>query len=272
MLEPSEKRIRSAARARFVQHFCGRYGSSVRAPHRRFRRATLRRSIRLFRLFLVEQTRPADFYSAVAEDAVTQLGEWAQLSGARVLDVGGGPGYFGRAFQRAGASYIGVELDIDTDLTAEIFAVCASGDALPIRSGSVDIAYSSNVAEHMRRPWAMADELVRVTKPGGAVFLSFTPWFSPWGGHETAPWHYLGGGYARHRYLRKHGLEPKNAYGHSLFGYRVSQALEWADKHPDAELVAAFPRYHPWWACWLVRVPVLREVALWNLAMVLRKR
>ena len=46
----------------------------------------------------------------------------------------------------------------------------------------------------------MIDEMVRVTRPGGTVFVSFTPWWSPWGGHETAPWHYLGGEYARRRY------------------------------------------------------------------------
>jgi SAM-dependent methyltransferase len=244
----------------------------VRAHPRSRPRPTLRRSVRLFRLFLVEQTRPADFYSAIAADAVRQLGDWVMLSGARVLDVGGGPGYFGRAFQQAGAHYVGVELDIATDLPAELIALCASGEALPIRSQSVDVAYSSNVVEHLGRPWVMADELLRVTKPGGTVFLSFTPWFSPWGGHETAPWHYLGGGYARRRYTRRTGHEPKNVFGQSLFGYRVSQALAWARSRPDAELVAAFPRYHPWWACWLVRVPVLREVALWNLALVLRKR
>ncbi|HST46250.1 class I SAM-dependent methyltransferase [Jatrophihabitans sp.] len=244
----------------------------MRAHSRRPPRASLRRSFRLFRLFLVEQTRPADFYSALADDAVRQLAGWVELSGARVLDVGGGPGYFARAFGQAGARYVGVELDIGGDLPAEGFAVCASGYALPIRSGSVDVAYSSNVVEHLGRPWRMADELVRVTKPGGTVFVSFTPWLSPWGGHETAPWHYLGGDYARRRYLRRTGHEPKNAFGRSLFGHRVSQALAWARTHPDAELVAAFPRYHPWWACWLVRVPVLREVALWNLAMVLRKR
>jgi SAM-dependent methyltransferase len=247
------------------------YGSPVRSSSPR-RAATLRRSIRLFRLFLVEQTRPADFYSALAADAVRQLSDWVSLPGARVLDVGGGPGYFGRAFQQAGASYVGVELDIATDLPAEIVALCGSGEALPIRSQSVDVAYCSNVAEHLRRPWVMADELLRVTKPGGTVFLSFTPWLSPWGGHETAPWHYLGGGYARRRYAHRTGHQPKNAFGESLFDHRVGQALAWARSRPDAELVAAFPRYHPWWACWLIRVPALREVVLWNLAMVLRKR
>jgi SAM-dependent methyltransferase len=223
-------------------------------------------------LFLREQSDPADFYSALADDSVEQLAGWVSLAGATVLDVGGGPGYFGRAFQRRGATYVGVELDIVGDLPAEIFGLCASGEALPIRTASIDIAYSSNVIEHLRRPWVMADELARVTKPGGTIYLSFTPWFSPWGGHETAPWHFLGGGYARRRYARKNGHEAKNAYGETLFGYRVSQALEWARQQPDVELLAAFPRYHPWWAWWLVRVPVLREFALWNLAMVLRRR
>jgi hypothetical protein len=36
--------------------------------------------------------------------------------------------------------------------------------------------------------------------------------------------------------------------------------------------VAAYPRYHPWWAAWVVRIPVLREIVCWNLVVVLRKR
>ena len=254
------------------RHSPAGYGSPVRAVRPHPSRATWRRSIRLFRLFLREQSDPASFYSALADDSADQLAGWVELAGATVLDVGGGPGYFGRAFQRRGASYIGVELDVSSDLPAEIYGLCASGEALPIRTGSVDVAYSSNVIEHLRRPWLMADELVRVTRPGGTIFLSFTPWFSPWGGHETAPWHFLGGHYARRRYTRRLGHPPKNAYGETLFGYRVGQALRWARSRPDVEFVAVLPRYHPRWAWWLVRVPILREFAVWNVVLVLRKR
>lgn len=244
----------------------------MRSARPRHQLASWGRSVRLFRLFLREQSEPAAFYSALAEDSVRQLAGWVELAGATVLDVGGGPGYFGRAFQRAGASYIGVELDIVADLPAESFGLCASGEALPIRTGSVDVAYSSNVIEHLRRPWLMAAELVRVTRPGGTILLSFTPWLSPWGGHETAPWHYLGGHYARRRYAARFGHQPKNAYAETLFGYRVGELLRWAGGNPDAELVAAFPRYHPWWAWWLARVPGLREVAVWNIVVILRRR
>lgn len=228
--------------------------------------------MRLFRLFLVEQTDPDAFYSALAEDSAAQLATFADLDGAMVLDVGGGPGYFARAFADRGASYIGLEVDAASDMPSDTHSVRASGEALPFLDGSLDVAYSSNVLEHVRRPWVMADEMVRVVRPGGIVFLSFTPWFSPWGGHETAPWHFLGGDRAARRYERRNGKPPKNRFGETLFGYRVGQALAWARRQPDAELIAAIPRYHPWWAWWLVRIPVVREFALWNLVVVLRRR
>jgi SAM-dependent methyltransferase len=234
--------------------------------------ASWRRSVRLFRLFLREQSDPASFYSAFADDSVTALGEYVGLADKTVLDVGGGPGYFARSFRAAGARYVGVELDGPSDMPAETFAVHGSGTALPFRTGAVDVAYCSNVLEHVARPWDVADELVRVTRSGGTIFVSYTPWLSPWGGHETAPWHYLGGMRARRRYLRRHGHEPKNRFGESLFAHRAADAVAWARGCADAELVAAYPRYHPRGVQWVAAVPGLREVLTWNLALVLRRR
>lgn len=235
-------------------------------------RATLRRSFHLFSLFLHEQDEPDAFYSAFAADSVAMLGGARALAGRTVADIGGGPGYFAAAFADAGARYIGVEIDSPTELPVGSSALRGSGTHLPLRSGSIDITYCSNALEHVGDGWRMADELVRVTRPGGTVFLSFTPWFGPWGGHETAPWHYLGGRYAANRYARKHGHRPKNEFGTGLFDYRVGTALAWARRHPDADLIQAYPRYHPRWAWWLVRIPFLREIVLWNVVLVLKKR
>jgi SAM-dependent methyltransferase len=226
----------------------------------------------MFRLFLREQSDPDGFYSAFAADSVAMLAAAVELSGTTVLDVGGGPGFFARSFAREGASYVGVELDVPTDSPPEAFSVRGSGTALPVRTASVDVAYCSNVLEHVADGWRLADELVRVTRPGGTIFLSFTPWWSTWGGHETAPWHYLGGRRAADRYARRRGRRPKNDFGHSLFGYRASAALRWASNNPHVELIRAYPRYHPWWAWWVVAIPGLRELATWNLALVLQKR
>jgi SAM-dependent methyltransferase len=245
------------------------------------RRATLSRSIRLLGEFRFEQTDPARFYGALAKDTVDLVdGLWRDLNGASphgvtVLDVGGGPGYFATEFSRAGMTYIGVEPD-----PREMHAgpagrpdgagtfVRASGIALPFADASVDVCLSSNVAEHVREPWLMGREMLRVTRPGGLVILSYTVWLGPFGGHEMGLTHYLGGRRAAQMYTRKHGHRPKNDYGSSLFAVSAAAGLDWA--RSTGALVAAFPRYHPRWAWRTASVPVLQEFFTSNLVLVLK--
>lgn len=238
-------------------------------------RATLARSVRLLREFRYEQPDPGRFYAALAADSAAQLAQYALLRGQAMLDVGGGPGYFRSAFEAAGATYFALDADAgELSGLGEIShrTVIGSGMRLPFADASLDICYSSNVLEHVPDPWLMAEEMVRVTRPGGIVFLSYTVWFGPWGGHETAPWHYLGGTRARRRYRRVHGHEPKNKFGESLFPVTVAAGLRWARTQTGAELVEVTPRYNPRRSRWLLRVPLLREVLTWNLVIVLRKR
>ena len=198
-----------------------------------------------------------------------------RLAGLTVLDVGGGPGYFADAYAGDGARYVSVEPDVGEMAAAGLDqrgSVRGSGMALPIRSDSVDVCLSSNVAEHVPEPWTMAEEMLRVTRPGGLVVLSYTLWFGPFGGHEMGMTHYLGGERARRLYERRNGHPPKNVYGESLFEAGCAEGLRWARSTPNGELLAAFPRYHPAWAWWLVRVPGVREVLVSNLVLVLRAR
>jgi SAM-dependent methyltransferase len=245
------------------------------------RRATLSRSVRLLSEFRFEQTDPARFYTALARDTAAMVADlWLAThrdpaACPTLLDVGGGPGYFATAVTNAGFAYIGVEPD-----PAEMHAgpatggsatyVRASGMALPFADASVDVCLSSNVAEHVREPWRLADEMLRVTKPGGLVVLSYTVWLGPFGGHEMGLTHYLGGARAADRYARKHGRRPKNDYGSSLFAVSAAAGLEWAAG--TGALVAAFPRYHPRWAWWMSRVPLLREFTVSNLVLVMQPR
>ncbi|MGE2731512.1 class I SAM-dependent methyltransferase [Mycolicibacterium vaccae] len=244
------------------------------------RRATLARSVRLLAQFRYEQTDPARFYGALAADTVTLIGDlWRAVdgspaSGLTLLDVGGGPGYFAAAFGDAGLHYIGVEPD-----PAEMHAagprthsrgtfVRASGTALPFADDSVDICLSSNVAEHVAQPWRLGEEMLRVTRPGGLVVLSYTVWLGPFGGHEMGLTHYLGGKRAAERYTRKHGHRPKNDYGSSLFAVSAADGLRWA--RDTGALIAAFPRYHPRWAWGVTKVPLVREFLVSNLVLVLQ--
>ena len=246
------------------------------AGHRRWTPG-LRRSVTLFQAFRKEQTDPDLFYGMLAADSTAQVAHYVPLAGRTVLDVGGGPGYFADSFRRAGARYLAIDSDVgEMSLHGHSpepgTSILGSGLHLPVRDGAVDVCYSSNVLEHVPDPWRMADEMVRVTRPGGYVFVSFTSWLSPWGGHETSPWHYLGGRFAARRYARRYGKPPKNVYGESLFAVSVSDGLDWARRHPDADVVDALPRYHPRWARPVLKIPGVREVVTWNLLLVLRRR
>ena len=231
--------------------------------------------MQLFRSFLIEQTDPDGFYGLIADDAVALVERHADLSGATVADFGGGPGFYSQAFRAAGARTVLVDADID-----EIRlhgrrtpgSVVGRAEESPLSDGSVDLAFSSNLLEHVPDLGAVADQMVRVVRPGGVAVLSYTIWLGPWGGHETSPWHLLGGRRAARRYERKHGKRPKNVYGESMFPASVRDGLRWLRSRPDLDVLELRPRYLPRWSGFLVHIPGLRELVTWNLWIVVRKR
>jgi uncharacterized protein YbaR (Trm112 family) len=182
----------------------------------------------LFRGFLSEQSDPQGFYTLLAGDAVGQIERHVDLAGRTVVDVGGGGAYYTAAFGDRGANGFLVEPDPDKLRRrgkSRRNSVVGDGYRLPIQDASVDVGFSSNVLEHVPDPGEFIDEMVRVTRPGGIVYLSYTLWLSPWAGHETSPWHFLGGPYAARRYARRHGHPPKNWYGTSLFAVGAGRVL-----------------------------------------------
>jgi len=232
------------------------------------------RSVRLFRLFLTEQTDPDGFYTALARDAASQLARFITIPGRTVLDIGGGAGYVTDEFRSRGAHCYLFELDASEMLArggTPAGAVLADGYWLPVRDGGADLCVSSNVLEHVRDPGGLIEEMIRATKPGGLIYLSFTNWYSPWGGHEMSPWHYLGAAAAERRYVRKHGKQPKNKVGTSLFPVHIGHVLKLVRDRRDVKILSARPRYYPRWCRMLVYIPGLREIATWNLLLIMRR-
>ncbi len=234
----------------------------------------LARSVRLLRLFRQEQSDPDLFYSGVAADAVSQLARHIDLAGRTVVDVGGGAGYFSAAFRAAGADSFLFEPDRSELLSrgaAPGGAVLADGYWLPVADGCADVCFSSNVLEHVPDPAGLIAEMIRVVKPGGLIYLSFTNWYSPWGGHEMSPWHLLGAGYAARRYVRKYGRQPKHEVGTNLYRVHVGPTLRLIRARRDVEIIDQLPRYYPRWCKFLLRLPWLRELASWNLLVIARR-
>jgi SAM-dependent methyltransferase len=238
-------------------------------------KADIARSVHLFRSFRKEQDNAASYYTLLADDTVRQVQRYTDLDGRLVLDIGGGPGFFLEAFGRAGARAFCVDADAgELAGTGQPARDSIQGSALdlPLADGRIDVSFSSNVLEHVPAPERMLDEMVRVTAPGGLIFCAFTNWLSPWGGHETSPWHYAGGERAARIYERRHGTPPKNVYRQSLYPVSIARVLRWAQAQTGAKLIDATPRYLPDWTKPLIRIPGAREFLTWNLLLVMRRR
>jgi SAM-dependent methyltransferase len=264
------QRIRNSARPADSDPAAASQPTPVTTPPR----PGITRSIRLFRLFLREQTESAAFYAGLAEDAADQLARHTEIAGKIVVDVGGGAGHFTAALRRRGANCYLFEPDLAEMLGGEERppgAVLADGYWLPVADGSADICFSSNVLEHVPDPQGLIEELIRATKPGGLIYLSFTNWYSPWGGHEMSPWHLIGANFAARRFVRRHSRQPKHSVGRNLYRVHIGPVLRFMRSRPEVEILDAMPRYYPRWCRFVVRIPVVRELAAWNLLMIMRR-
>ena len=193
-------------------------------------------------------------------------------AGQRVLDLAAGTGTSSEPYADAGINVVACDfslgmLKVGKRRRPDIDFIAGDATNLPFADNTFDASTISFGLRNVNEPKKALAEMLRVTKPGGLVVLSYTVWLGPFGGHEMGLSHYRGGARAAERYTRRHGHRPKNDYGSSLFAVSVADGLEWAES--TGALVAAFPRYHPRWAWWLTRVPGLREFAVSNLVLVL---
>ena len=223
--------------------------------------------------FRVEQTDPDRFYGALAADSVAPA--VALVRDLRRADRAGRrrrPGVLRRRVR----AVPGRRTPASTPTPASSPPAAASAGHAVLGTG-MDAAVRRR--QRRRRLLEQRPRARAATRGGwptrwcgspgraGVVFLSYTPWCRPWGGHETSPWHYLGGRRAADRYARQHGHRPKNDVGRSLFavpGRRDGLAGRTGEQR-RAEVLDVFAALPPGWAQ-LGRsgCPGLREVVSWN--------
>jgi len=230
---------------------------------------------RLCRLWRDERSDPAPFYGELAARAAADLERWfGPLAGQRILDVGCGPGYYTRALRARGADVLPVDYsEQELRLHGEPPKGAIIGDAmnLPLEPESLDGVFASNMLEHTPEPRRVITEIERVLRPGGWAYLSWTNWFSPWGGHDMTPYHLLGPRLGLRLYRRRHdGQAPKNLVGHTLWPVHIGPMLRFVRSRPGLEVVRTEPRYWPRLR-FIVDIPVIREFATWNCVVRMRR-
>jgi SAM-dependent methyltransferase len=236
--------------------------TAVECPHLRGP-ARVREMLRRFRR---EREDPAPFYTMLAAETIDRLERrHGSLLGSTVVDVACGPGFYTDSFRARGAHVVPVEHSLaELQLSGDPPEHSVIGDAarLPLADASVDAVFCSNMLEHTPDTAAVIDELARVLRVGGWGYVSWTNWYSPWGGHEMTPYHYLGTKVGPRLYERRHGI-PKNRFGEGLFPVHVGSTLRLVRAHPRLRIDRAEPRYWTW-ASFLTRIPGAREVLCWN--------
>ncbi len=134
------------------------------------------------------------------------------IRGRSLLDLGSGLAGFSHVFAQRGAQVISLDLVVARYLGVDEFSqVRASALAVPLREEAVDLVFCASLIEHVADPALVLSEIERVLRVGGYCYVSFPPYYSPLGGHEFSPFHYLGERLAM-RLVRRHRVVPEWVY------------------------------------------------------------
>lgn len=108
--------------------------------------------------------------------------------GCVVLEAGSGPAYASSMVALEPHVCLSVAMDIDLEALSEarrrdpgLCLVVADLQNLPFRTGSVDLAWNSSTIEHLPSPETAVQEMARVTRDGGKVFVGVPNLYGPLG-------------------------------------------------------------------------------------------
>jgi SAM-dependent methyltransferase len=215
------------------------------------------------------------FYSLQAEDAIRWIEESRVVLGpqTRALDLGCGHGIFGAGLAQRGCQVTYA----DTKNTLQGGAAGGNFRQIDIdhddlaSAGEYDLVVCSNVFEHLLKPDRFLDTAHGLLSPQGKLYLSWTNWLSPWGGHEFSPFHYLGvrrGQGLYDKLIKKH---RNHSVFENLFPTYIGQTLKKLRQSRTLVVLRAAPRYYTEFS-FVLRLPIAREFLAWNCALLVGRR
>lgn len=168
------------------------------------------------------------FQSLQADLLIRYLATWGiDVRGILILDLGSGIGGYTWAMSERGANVI--SLDLVSPSANKGQNILADATRIPLLANQIDLVFCASLIEHVAAPHYLLQEIERILRPGGYCYLSFPPYYSPMGGHEFSPWHYLGERWA----LRlSSGRQAVPAWIQALYK-PIDNPTSFADLYPD---------------------------------------
>jgi SAM-dependent methyltransferase len=148
----------------------------------------------------------------------------AQGPASLALDLGCGSGLHRGVVEHAGHRWIGLDYN---DARAPILG---DGHALPFLDGSIDFVVSIAVMEHIRYPFVLAHEVLRVLKPGG-TYIGTVAFLEPFHGNSYYHHTHLG----TYNTLKTAGFDVDH----------VAPNVHWSGLRAQASMGGLFPRMPP---------------------------
>ena len=215
------------------------------------------------------------FYRMQAENAIA----WLKKAGldfapnTQALDLGCGHGLFGAILRQEKctvtfadqANHLRPELDsarfVQIDLDQDDYS----------KVGQYDLVVCSNVFEHLARPQQFIQQIHKMLRPTGKLYLSWTNWLSPFGGHDFAPLHYFGPRFGRWLNFKLKGKWSDHVPYAGLYPTYIGQTLKMLRQNADLKIMRMATRYYTEFS-FILRIPVLREFLAWNCALLIGRR
>ncbi len=216
-----------------------------------------------------------DFYRMQARDAI----EWIKKQGVALgrnvsaLDLGCGHGVLGSELIREGCqvTFSDEKNFLNQDIVAENFVKFNIDQDQISTVGRYDLVICSNVLEHLSKPDAFLKSAHELLTDTGVLYLSWTNWLSPWGGHEFSPFHYLGSRRGHLIYDKIIGRKRNHTPYVDLFPTYIGATLGFIRRETELAIIKTAPRYYPEFA-FITALPGLREFLTWNCAVLLQRK
>jgi SAM-dependent methyltransferase len=108
-----------------------------------------------------------------------------------ILDLGSGETGYAVEMGRYARLVCSVDINVRGEDRDKVEPIKADALRLPFSDNAFDFCFCSSLIEHIQNQSGLLEEIHRILKPNSPCYLSFPPFYSPVGGHQFKPFHYL---------------------------------------------------------------------------------